>query len=104
MNIQFTFYINNLYFNSVYDSGHFGDRPEFYRTHEKSLWTVYQLLKSGINNLVITNKAGLIEKRIYASEDFKTWVNLMYPEFSNQLDELLYTKYPHPNDILEKNN
>ena len=53
MTPEYTAYLNGNYFNTLADSEAFGDWPEPYRQQEKSLWTIYQLLKLGECPLVV---------------------------------------------------
>ena len=93
-------YINGIFFEHLANSRHFGDRVEFYREHERKLWTINQILLNGNNNLVITDRAKQPEFETSNSEDFKKWVRTNYPDFVEQLNELEFTKYAHPNDHL----
>ncbi|MFN7259159.1 MAG: hypothetical protein ACK5TU_04590 [Cyclobacteriaceae bacterium] len=92
-------YVNGLFYDHLSNSSIYGDRVEFYRTHEKSLWTINQLAKLK-HEITITDEANQIEVIIKDIDDLKNWVRKDYPDFVHQLDDLHYTKYPHPNDFL----
>jgi hypothetical protein len=95
-----TIYINGHFFDSLSNTGHYSDRPEFYREHEKSLWTIYQLSKLEDIEIVFTNRDREIIFRTNNSIDLESWIKHQYPNFVEQIKKPIYTKYPHPNDKL----
>lgn len=97
---EFYIYINKYSFEYLADRSYYGDRPELYRQQEKKLWTLNQLIKGG-NIITVTNNAKQILYKISDSVEFKSWIEKEYPDFIEQLDEKIYTKYPHPTDRIE---
>ncbi|HEX8659382.1 MAG TPA: hypothetical protein VF690_17720 [Hymenobacter sp.] len=100
MTPEYTLYLNGYYFDTLATPQVFGDRPEPYRSHEKSLWTIYQLLKLGEHELTITDQAKQPRFRTKNAQEFKRWITAAYPLFADQLDQPIYTQFPHPNDAL----
>jgi hypothetical protein len=96
----YTIYLNGSYFGSLASLLVFGDRPEPYRLHEKTLWTIYQLLRLGEHTVVITNEARQPQLSTKRADELKAWVKVVYPDFSNQLDQPSYTRFSHPADQL----
>jgi hypothetical protein len=94
-------YVNRLHYDYLANSGHYSDRGEFYRTHEKSLWTIKQLIKLG-HEITLTDKAGQHEITFTSQQELTRWIQKTYPEFVDQLEKPLYSKYGHPNDYLKK--
>lgn len=95
-------YVNGLYYDSLANSSHYGDRVEFYRTHEKSLWTINQLTKLG-HEITLTDRADQIEITFKNQNDLKVWIKKTYPDFIDQLEKPHYSQYGHPKDYLNKN-
>ncbi len=100
MTPEYTLYLNGQYFNALATSDSFGDRPEPYRNHEKSLWTIYQLLKLGEHEVVITDQAKHPAFSTRNAQELKQWITETYPAFAAQLDQPVYTRFPHPADAL----
>jgi hypothetical protein len=92
-------YINGLFFVGLGDSHVYGDRPETYREHERSLWTLFQVMKNHAHTLHILNEAKEEVACLRSHEAFRDWVASVYPACAAQLDQPLYTKYPHPEDM-----
>jgi hypothetical protein len=97
---NFLVYVNGHSYDLLMNSSYYGDRPEFYRQHEKQLWTLFQIVKNN-NEVTITNEAKQIIQKIQNIEQLKSWIAKTYPDFLNQIEQKIYTKFPHPNDILE---
>jgi len=93
-------YVNNYFFQTLYSESHYSDRPEFYRTHEKSLWTIYQFCLLGTHQISILDGVNSIVLQTNDALILKQWVAKNYPAFADQLEEKIYTKQPHPLDIL----
>lgn len=93
-------YVNNYFFQTLYSESHYSDRPEFYRTHEKLLWTIYQLCQLGTHQISIVNGAKSIVLQTSDAPILKQWVAKNYPGFAQQLEEKIYTQNPHPQDRL----
>lgn len=101
MTVEYLLYLNDHYFDSLYDHNFYGDRPESQRHHARSLWIVYQILKSGGHTLVITDNDRNQKETIKNEIEFKKWVQKTYQGFDTQLDQLIYTKSSHPDDKLK---
>jgi len=97
---SFRIYVNGHIYDYLMNSSYYGDRPEFYREHERKLWTLFQIVKNN-NEVVITNEAKQIIQKIQNIEQLKHWITKTYPDFLNQIEQKVYTKFPHPNDRLE---
>ena len=97
---EFYIYINKYSFDYLPDRSYYGDRPEPYREQEKKIWTLNQLIKAG-NIITVTNKAKQILYKINNSDEFKSWIEKEFPGFIEQVEEKIYTKYPHPTDKIE---
>ncbi len=97
---EYLVYLNGNYFNTLADSEAFGDRPEPYRRQERALWTIYQLLKLGEHELVITDKAKQPVFRTRSAPALKQWIAETYVAFAAQLDQPVYTRFPHRADAL----
>ncbi|MBO2010346.1 hypothetical protein [Hymenobacter negativus] len=100
MTAGYTVYLNGYYFSSLASADVFGDRPEPYRQQEKSLWTIYQLLQLGAHEVTITDTAKQPVLRTRTAADFSAWLQQTYPDFAAQLDQPVYTKFPHSQDYL----
>jgi hypothetical protein len=98
MTLQYQFYLNHLYFDSLYEYAYYSDRPEFYRSLEKPLWIMYQLLQTNQHTLVICDAQKTKIKTCTNEVDFKAWVAQTYPGLQDQLSASVYTRYPHPAD------
>jgi hypothetical protein len=98
MTAEYTVFLNGNYFDFLASLLVFEARPEPYRRHEKTLWTVYQLVRLGEHEVIITdtNKQSAISTK--SADELKAWVELVYPDFTDQLDRPVYTKFPHPAD------
>ena len=99
MTKDYNVYINGVYFVTLWNATIYGDRPETHRTHEKSLWTIFQLMKLG-HEIVITDQAKQLELKPGNIKELTMWFKLKYPESIDQLDKPVFTKHPHPNDLL----
>jgi predicted nucleic acid-binding OB-fold protein len=66
----------------------------------KTTLTLFQIVKNN-NEVTITNEAKQIIQKIQNIEQLKSWIAKTYPDFLNQIEQKIYTKFPHPNDILE---
>ena len=91
----YTVYVNGYYFDTLRSSEEFGDRPEPYRLHERALWTSYQLLKLGAHEIIITDKAKQIIFRTRRAAELKNWFQQLYPGMTSQLDQPVWTRFPH---------
>ena len=100
MEPEFYVFVNGHSYDYLADSSYYWDRPEFYREHEKKLWTLFQIVKNN-NEIKITNKVKQIIRKIENVEQLKVWIAKTYPEFLDQIENKIYTKYPHPNDQIE---
>lgn len=98
--IDYYVYVNNYWFDNLEDSNHYNERPEPYRGHEKKLWTLFQIIKSG-NSITITNKEKQEVCILKGEVEYKKWILEKYPKFLYQLDKEIYTKYLHPDDTLK---
>ena len=95
---EYTPYLNHHYFNTLAIAEAFGNRSEPHRQHERSLWTIYQLLKFGEHELVITDPARQPVCSTRAASALKQWIAATYPDFAAQLDQPVYIWHPHPQD------
>ncbi|GAA4042612.1 hypothetical protein GCM10022409_30680 [Hymenobacter glaciei] len=95
-------YLNGHYFDTLYDSDTFSDRPEPYRRQERSLWTVYQLLLLGTHDVTITLAAKQPVFQTRNALEFSVWVQQVYPDygFVNQFQQPIHTRFPHRADYL----
>ena len=100
MTPAYKLYLNGHFFGHLADSNAFGDRPEPYRQQEKAMWTVYQLLQLGQHEIVVITEAKEIVVQTRNASALKSWFELVYPGLTSQLDQLVYTRYPHPQDSL----
>lgn len=98
MALQFTVYLNGYWFDSLSDAATYGDRPEPYRLHERSLWVLYQLLTTGRHQAVIRDAQGAEVARLADGPAVQQWVQATYPAFVTQLREPVFTRFPHPLD------
>jgi hypothetical protein len=96
MTPEYVVYLNDYYFVTLASSLVFDDRPEPYRLHEQKLWTIYQLLKLGEHEVVITDQAKQPVLKTKRSEELKAWFSTVYPTGLGQLDQPVYTRLPHP--------
>ncbi|MBP9068387.1 MAG: hypothetical protein KBG47_02695 [Bacteroidia bacterium] len=96
----FFVYINNVQFGYLADNERYSDRQEFYKEHEKTLWTIYQLLKLDKHSVTITNIAKITLFNFTNAADFRNWVKENYPAFEKQLDNLSYTAFPIHEDLI----
>ena len=85
MTPEYTLYLNRNYFDTLASAEAFGDRPEPHRRHEKSLWTIYQLLKLGEHELLITDPARQPVLNTRAAPVLQQWIAATYPDFVAQL-------------------
>jgi len=102
MTPAYLLYLNGHYFDTLGASDAFGDRPEPYRHHERALWTIYQLLQLAQHEVVIADHAKQPTFRTRKAQEWKHWVAETYPDFTNQLDQPVYTRFPHPADALSQ--
>jgi hypothetical protein len=100
MTPEYMVYLNGYYFDSLASSDIFGDRPEPYRQHERSLWTIYQLLRLGEHEVTIIAAANQPVLQTNIADDFQVWLQQVYPEFSKHVQLPIYTRFPHPDDQL----
>ncbi|MBL7841095.1 MAG: hypothetical protein JNJ75_13210 [Cyclobacteriaceae bacterium] len=100
MTKDYRVYVNGVYFDTLWNSTILGDRPESNKAHEKSLWTIFQLKKLN-HEIVITDKEDHVELKATKLNELMSWFKLKYPEFIDQLDKSIFTKHPHPNDLLK---
>ena len=97
---DFYVFLNCYSYGYSADSSYYGVRDEPCREHEKKLWTLFQIVKND-NVITITNQAKQVIKKIENVEQLKDWIAKTYPGFVNQLENKIYTKYPHPTDSIE---
>jgi hypothetical protein len=100
MTKDYSVYVNGIYFDTLWNSAVYNDRPEPNRRHEKSLWTIFQLMKVGTHEIVIVDPNKQTELKTRNIEELLLWFKLKYPEFIDQLSKSIYTKHPHPSDML----
>ena len=100
MTPEYAVYLNGNYFDSLADSDAFGDRPEPYRHHERSLWTIYQLARLGEHEVVITDKLKTVVFSTRKAAELKAWIEKTYPDCVARLDHPIYTRFAHPADTL----
>lgn len=100
MTPEYKVYLNSHYFDTLADSNAFGDRPEPYRLHERSLWTIYQLSRLGEHEVVITDKLKKVVFSTRKAAELKVWIEATYSGCGARLDHLIYTRFAHPADAL----
>ncbi len=97
---NFKVYVNGYSYDYLMNTSYYSDRSEFYRQHERTLWTLFQIVKNN-NEVVITNEAKQIIQKIQNIEELKSWIAKTYPDFLNQIEQKNYSRFPHPEDKLE---
>ena len=93
---EYSVYVNGYWFDSLQDAEAYGDRPEPYRMHERTLWTLYQVLRAGGNTAVVVDTSGQEVTRLASGPAMQQWVAHKYSGFLAQLDQPVYTRVPHP--------
>lgn len=96
----YSVFVNGLWFDHLNSADHYQDRPEFFRQHEKSLWTIFQLLRAGGHQINITNPTRQVVAEFTEAAAFAAWVGQQYPGLAAQLARPAYTAFPHPQDAL----
>ena len=64
------------------------------------MWTIYQLLKLGEHEVVITDHAKQPVFRTRNASALKKWIAETYSDFAPQLDQPVHTRIPHRADAL----
>lgn len=100
MTPEYAVFVNNLWFDRLNSSEHYQDRPEFFRQHEKALWTIFQLLRAGGHRVSITTPARQLVAEFTGAPAFAAWVAGQYPGLAAQLSEPRYSRFAHPQDAL----
>jgi hypothetical protein len=59
-------------------------------------------MKLGAHEIVIVDPNKQTELKTRNIEELVSWLRLKYPEFIDQLHKPIYTKHPHPSDLLKK--
>ena len=96
----YTVFINNYYFLTLQDSEQYGDRPEPYRAHEQSLWTIYQISKNPNITIVIVDIDQEIVFESNLAAELAIWIQDTYQQFADQIDAGIPTRHPHPQSWL----
>jgi hypothetical protein len=92
-------FVNGLYLLRLHNSDHYGDRPEPYREHERSLWILFNLVKNG-HEIAMLDASNHVVATAHNADELLAWFGTQYPQFIPQLDQDWYTRRPHPNDLL----
>jgi hypothetical protein len=100
--VEFVLYLNGEFHTHLWSSEDYSDRPEPYRMHNHTLWTVYQIMRNRDHELTICDKDKNVLCTLHTETEFLDWVKKTYNAFY-ELDRRSPTGMPHPGDKLKKN-
>lgn len=91
---KYTIFLDNIFFDSLYDANYYHDKSNFFAHGAKQFFTIYQISRNGDFNFTILEEISGERFEFQKAGDFKRWVKQNYAYFADYLDQIYEGVHP----------